>query len=119
MSRRIRHLVGALICTLCWSFVASAGSFRAKVLSRTVISGSVYITLYRFTNPDPIGLIVSSATIEGTAAVSTPEGTFASPDLVCAVPLAMVSFFAVGDKIKVSWTGEADGELVGLWVVEL
>jgi hypothetical protein len=89
-------------------------SFKATVLSEINLDGNKYLTLYRIKDRDPIGLIVTAATLEGTNDVEAPQGIFAVPAVVASFPYDTVAAFPVRSKVQISWVDDNAGELVGL-----
>lgn len=91
-------------------------SFKGTVLTQVNLNGEKKLYLYRIREHDPVGLAVTAATVQGTDDVDEPEGSIDSPDVVAIVPSAIAAAFPVRSRVKVSWTAEDAGDLIGLEV---
>ena len=89
-------------------------SFKATVQNVSNVNGDKILGLGQIRDRVPSSLVVTSATVEGTNQVQTPEGTYNSPDVVASFPLAQVSSFAVSSTVTISWTSVTGSILNGL-----
>lgn len=89
-------------------------SFKATVQAVSYVNGDKILTMGQIHDRVPSGLVVTSATVEGTNQVQTPEGTYNSPDVVATFPLADVSSFVVSSTVTISWTSVTGTLLNGL-----
>lgn len=92
-------------------------SFKATVLNDIDLDGSKILTLYRIRERDPVELMVTAATLEGSEDVTTPAGTCAVAAVLASFPYDTVAPFTVRSRVQVSWTDDVSGELIGLSLV--
>jgi hypothetical protein len=89
-------------------------SFKATVQAVTFVNGDKVLSLGQLRDRVPSSLVVTTATVEGTNQVQTPEGTYNSPDVVATFPLGQVSSFVVSSTLTISWTSATGSILNGL-----
>jgi hypothetical protein len=89
-------------------------SFKATVQAVTFVNGDKNLSLGQIRDRVPSSLVVTSASVEGTNQVQTPEGTYNSPDVVASFPLSHVSSFVVSSNVTISWTSVTGSVLNGL-----